>query len=55
MQRLRPFRWLAFVLGLGVALAIAGAGVRSGPGLSVVGGWSSGGECGITRNGGQGC
>ena len=45
MHRLKPLRWLAFVLGLGVALAIAGAGVRPGRGLEVVGGRSTDGTC----------
>jgi signal transduction histidine kinase len=45
MHRLKPLRWLAFFLGLGVALAIAGAGVRPGRGLEVVGGWSTDGTC----------
>ena len=45
MHRLKPLRWLAFSLGLGVALAIAGAGVRPGRGLEVVGGWSTDGTC----------
>ncbi|MCK4409809.1 MAG: hypothetical protein KAW67_06970 [Candidatus Eisenbacteria sp.] len=45
MHRLKPLRWLAFLLGLGVALAIAGAGVRPGRGLQIVGGWSTDGTC----------
>ncbi len=43
MHRLKPLRWLVFLLGLGVALAIAGAGVRPGRGLEIVGGWSTDG------------
>ena len=38
MHRPKPLRWLAFFLGLGVALAIAGAGVRPGRALEIVGG-----------------
>jgi len=45
MHRLKPLRWLAFLLGLGVALAIAGAGVRPGRGLEIVGGWATDGTC----------
>jgi hypothetical protein len=45
MHRLKPLRWLVFLLGLGVALAIAGAGVRPGRGLEIVGGWSTDGTC----------
>jgi len=43
MHRLIPLRGLAFLLGLGVAIAIAGAAVRPGRGLEAVGGWSTGG------------
>ncbi len=45
MHRLKSLRWLAFLLGLGVALAIAGADVRPGRGLEIVGGWSTDGTC----------
>ena len=45
MHRLRPIRWLAFLLGLGVAIAIAGAAVRPGRGLEKVGGWATDGTC----------
>ena len=45
MHRLKSLRWLAFLLGLGVALAIAGADVRPGDGLEIVGGWSTDGTC----------
>ena len=43
MHRLGPLRGLAFLLGLGVAIAIAGAAVRPGGALEAVGGWSTGG------------
>ena len=43
MHSLKSLRWLTFALGLGVALAIAGAGVRTAPGLEAVGGWSTDG------------
>ncbi|MFH1688613.1 MAG: hypothetical protein ABIE42_00065 [Candidatus Eisenbacteria bacterium] len=45
MHRLRPIRWLAFALCLGVAIAIAGAAVRPGRGLEIVGGWATDGTC----------
>jgi hypothetical protein len=45
MHRLGPLRGLAFLLGLGVAVAIAGAGVRQGRGLEKVGGWTTDGTC----------
>ncbi len=45
MRRLRPLRWLAFLLGLGLALAIAGAAARPGRGLEKVGGWATDGTC----------
>jgi hypothetical protein len=43
MHHLKPLRWLGFLIGLGVALAIAGAGARPGRGLEVAGGWSTDG------------
>lgn len=41
MHRPKPLRWLVFSLGLGIALEIAGAGVRPGRGLGIVGGWTT--------------
>jgi len=43
MHSLKPLRGLAFLLGLGVVIAIAGAAVRPGRGLEAVGGWSTDG------------
>ncbi|MBN2564125.1 MAG: hypothetical protein JXB46_00280 [Candidatus Eisenbacteria bacterium] len=45
MRRPKPFLWLTFILGLGLALTFAWVGVRPGPGFEVVGGWATDGTC----------